>query len=230
MRKDFRIKFLEPIEGKAKVLCIGDKKLTQDKYIMLDILDLSAGGLRIQSKLDLPDDTKIFMEIAFEVEEELFEFSGHIIWKERAHHTFQYGLQFVGITELERERLVATLNQYQVQKSKTASHNSASNINRRKNLQPLIKYINTLAQPIYLVTEEYDIIDFNRAAENIGCEYDEKCYSAIFKQKKPCPFCKLNLATHSSDPIKKDVEIEEDKHSLSWFYLGQGVFLNSIND
>ncbi|SMB87685.1 hypothetical protein SAMN00017405_1743 [Desulfonispora thiosulfatigenes DSM 11270] len=228
MRKDFRIDFLEPLEAKAILISIGQTKLNLDKCIPIKILNLSCGGIKAESLLDVPMENQIIAKIVFEFENHSYQVHGQFVWKENQYNRLFYGINFIGLTPLEEERLRTALNNYQAQKIQQNQKMKIHKINMRRNLKPLIRLIKALPQPVFLVTEDRKIVDFNFAAQKQGCLLEGTCYKNVWDRPDPCPFCQLKKAKDLTHFLDLNLPVEEEEYFIRWFYLGDGVYYHSI--
>lgn len=108
-RKYFRLKLDFPLGAEMTVIKINNKdvKLGTSKTL---IEDISLGGLRFLSNINLPirgDFTLRFTTVIFK---ERVQFIGKNVWKTEVNGLFRYGFEFI-MTERERDQFAAILNQ-----------------------------------------------------------------------------------------------------------------------
>ncbi|NJP38246.1 PilZ domain-containing protein [Alkalicoccus luteus] len=72
------------------------------------MLDLSAGGLRLRTSLDLPDETDL--TFSFTIADTALEPSGCIVWKRKEFGEYVYGIDFHETTD--GEAVVKALKMY----------------------------------------------------------------------------------------------------------------------
>ncbi|QKS72885.1 PilZ domain-containing protein [Paenalkalicoccus suaedae] len=73
------------------------------------VLNISPGGLRLQTALSLPEDS---CELTFDVtiQEQTIQPEGVIMWKEKAGEVFTYGIDFT--TEDHKDTIMKELKEY----------------------------------------------------------------------------------------------------------------------
>lgn len=119
-RQYFRVKVdLEPC--RLQVLAIRGTKVNIDKEIFGHMVDISAGGMLVQTALDLPVDKNIVVKAFFKLLGETFALEASIVRKEDHGDVFRYGLRFDNVIDRERVRLLRVLSRLQV-KQKAKKH------------------------------------------------------------------------------------------------------------
>ncbi|NEU30330.1 EAL domain-containing protein [bacterium LRH843] len=113
-RKYYRINFAYPSESKMTIVEFKGKKLSLGASNVL-IEDISLGGLRYVDAIDLPVHPDIKLKFTLCLLDEEIEVSGFLTRKQEIDdNLFQYGIQFI-LTDAERNRLAALINQLDVQ-------------------------------------------------------------------------------------------------------------------
>lgn len=87
------------------IVAIGDK-IINTNYTMCCIHDLSAGGLRFTSHLDLPTSPKVLFEFKTKILNQIIQVPGIILRKQKKLNFYEYGVKF----QLSEERQLAMLN------------------------------------------------------------------------------------------------------------------------
>ncbi|MGI6332641.1 MAG: PilZ domain-containing protein [Zhaonellaceae bacterium] len=221
-RNSFRVYFTNPIEGTGKIISVNKKSVTLEKCFSFQILDLSASGIRINTILDFPVDREIVVELTFEFEKEKFVLLGKILRRDRLKRVVEYGIQFLGLLSIDERRLVKCLNSYQVKKIKVQKEQP------QKYIVPnsLLKIINILPYPTYLINKERFLIGVNNQAKTKGVILGNKCYEEIFSRKNICPFCRLDEITATKDIIDFEINFGQRKNLASWIYLEKDLYLH----
>jgi hypothetical protein len=219
-RKYFRVKFYESIKAVAEVLQIKGKNVSLGKLFQVNLLDLSAGGTKINTYLELPVTSKPIIRISFVFEEETYELCGEIVRTAEGSKN-EYGIKFIGLSEKEVQRLIISLNEHQVKKKKISRNGKLS-----KRLEPLVKILQLLPFAAYLVTREHAIVAANKAAKEIGVAIEEKCYLTIYKRRTVCQHCQLNQAASEDKPLSCEVVIRDQKYLAHWLHLEDGLTLH----
>ncbi|MFC0473554.1 PilZ domain-containing protein [Halalkalibacter kiskunsagensis] len=111
-KEAFRYRFKTPIIAQFTLVKIADKEVTSSAG-EINILDISPGGLRGQSTLELPDPkkTKITLEINFSLRSQKLIVRGEVVWKKELAQRYEYGIDFT-ITEKACQQLIAELKEY----------------------------------------------------------------------------------------------------------------------
>lgn len=112
-REYFRLKVdREPC--RFQIISIQGTKVSVDKEMYGEILDISAGGLLCQVSLDLPVDKSLVVKVFFKLMGEAFALEGTIVRREVHGDTFRYGLRFDNLIDRDRERLLRVLSRLQI--------------------------------------------------------------------------------------------------------------------
>lgn len=113
-RRNFnRIRFPHPLEADMRLLSIGDRKLHLGKANIL-IEDMSIGGLRYISTLNLPVREDLLFEFDTQILGKSIKLLGTVIWKEEIYEELlEYGIEFI-INRDERNTLEALLNSFEI--------------------------------------------------------------------------------------------------------------------
>lgn len=108
-RKYFRLKFDFPLGAEMTVIKINNKdvKLGASKTL---IEDISLGGLRYLSNINLPIREGFILQLTTVICRKKVQFTGKNVWKSENNGLYQYGFEFT-ITERERDQFASLLNQ-----------------------------------------------------------------------------------------------------------------------
>ncbi|WP_162879156.1 PilZ domain-containing protein [Paraliobacillus quinghaiensis] len=97
-QEPLRYTFAKPIEGDFTII-INDHNDPEDQTQhktgsgRLEVIDLSPGGMRFATELDLPLNEKDFLiEVSFRFVEEDVKMVGNLVWKKEKVKRFEYGL------------------------------------------------------------------------------------------------------------------------------------------
>jgi hypothetical protein len=108
-REYFRIGLKIPLSAQLKIVGINNT-LVETKYASIFVTDISAGGLRIHSKLDLPLHIDLLLEFTFSLFHKDVKFLGTIVRKSTLTSTlFEYGIRF-SLNETQHALLTGHLN------------------------------------------------------------------------------------------------------------------------
>lgn len=83
------------------------------------IEDISLGGLRFLSTMNLPAQRDLILRFETRILDEQINFTGYIVWKKEVNNLFQYGLEF-NINDKEREKFTPILNRLTIQLNKNS--------------------------------------------------------------------------------------------------------------
>lgn len=112
-RKYFRLQLDFPLCTEMTVLKFKNKPLKVGMSKAL-IQDISLGGLRYISNIDLPVQEDFVLLFNTEILGRKRQFIGHNVWKSESNGFYEYGLQFT-INNQERDRFAATFNKLTLQ-------------------------------------------------------------------------------------------------------------------
>lgn len=107
-REFFRVSFARSISGKVAV--------PEKEEVLVDIFNLSAGGLVFTASLDFALHENVLCH--FELLDEEFTLEGKIVRKLEKEPYFEYGVQFA-INQQTSSKLFQQLNAYQIRKRKS---------------------------------------------------------------------------------------------------------------
>ncbi|CQR47220.1 PilZ domain protein [Paraliobacillus sp. PM-2] len=105
-QESLRYQFPKPINGTFVILIdnIEQDKLHRSDAGNLQIIDLSPGGMKIGTDLDLPLDKKNYLlEISFMLGQEKVKMTGTIVWKKKRISGYYYGIEGLESEEKEQE-------------------------------------------------------------------------------------------------------------------------------
>lgn len=108
-RQHERILFQYPLFAKLMFNYFGRKPVSTKKYAPIYIRDMSAGGLRFSSHLDLPIDKKILYLFETTLLDQTLKIDGELLRKEENKTFFEYGVRFI-IDKQEQDSLLVLLN------------------------------------------------------------------------------------------------------------------------
>ncbi|MHA6252471.1 EAL domain-containing protein [Oceanobacillus sp. CAU 1775] len=108
-RKFYRHDFLYAVLGKMTVSEVNNKKVNLGTTEIL-IKDISLGGMKIKSNLNLPTNKNVKYKFIFNLMDESFQLVGQLRWKNEARgNTSFYGFEFE-LTQNDEDRLAAIMN------------------------------------------------------------------------------------------------------------------------
>jgi hypothetical protein len=226
-RSHFRVDIIDPVKAVARLVSINGAEAPVQKLIEINVRDLSAGGMKIETLLDLPTNIKIVLRVSFDFEEQHFDVLGIILRKKKlAGELKEYGVKFIGISRLEEYRLVRCLNQYKIKNVK--SKKSQVDLRKQKGIGPMVKMIEAMDFPAYLVTAQRVVVAANRTALAEGAHLGERCYLTVCQNKKVCSFCQIDKAQSSEDILSTQAYVRNDNRTVNWIYLENGLTLHYL--
>lgn len=105
----YRHEFPHAVVGKLTVAQVGEKKVSLGYSKML-IRDISLGGMKIKSDLNLPIRDSVKYKFIFTLLGEPFELIGQLRWKEKARgETYFYGIEFE-LCQVEEDHMAPLMN------------------------------------------------------------------------------------------------------------------------
>lgn len=105
-QESLRYTFPKPIKGTFIILLDyqDQDKLHKTDAGELEVIDLSPGGIKFSTHLDLPlKQTDFLVDVSFPLAKEEVNMKGHIVWKKEQVHSFHYGLEGIENEEKEQE-------------------------------------------------------------------------------------------------------------------------------
>lgn|SRR5690606_39071142 len=112
-RQYFRVT-VDMVPCRLQILSIEGTKVNIDKEMFGQIVNVSAGGLLVQTTLDLPADKKFVVKAFFRLLGESFALEASIVRKEVHDNFYRYGMRFENILDRDRVRLLRVLSRLQV--------------------------------------------------------------------------------------------------------------------
>lgn len=108
-REYFRIALTIPLSAQLKIVGINNSEV-DTKYASICVMDISAGGLRIRSKLDLPIHIDLLLEFNFSLFQKDIKVLGLIVRKTTLSPAlYEYGIRF-SLNEQQHSELMGHLN------------------------------------------------------------------------------------------------------------------------
>ncbi|MHB1126327.1 MAG: PilZ domain-containing protein [Bacillota bacterium] len=113
-REFFRLPVDKPCS--FKLTAINGKPIGTDKMGSGKIVNISAGGLLLETALFFPPEIEIRLEITFELDQETFCIEGKIVRIDEPAPLYLYGIGFLKMPEHKQALLVSTLAKLQIAK------------------------------------------------------------------------------------------------------------------
>lgn len=113
-KEHFRYNFMIPHQAVFSIIKTGRSLNDQPVKTSLgqaEILNISPGGLKIQTIYDIPLDDDILLEIKFTINDHIFLITGQIRWQQKIDDEYVYGIKLVVSPEEKRE-LIDELKKY----------------------------------------------------------------------------------------------------------------------
>ncbi|MFD0694584.1 PilZ domain-containing protein [Paenibacillus sp. GCM10027628] len=102
-RENFRINLQIPLSAMFKIIGIHNKA-TDTKYTKISIKDISSGGIRMHTPLDLPVNMSLLLEFTFKLFSQDIKVLGTITRKNMLHESlYEYGIKF-SIADIQLEQ------------------------------------------------------------------------------------------------------------------------------
>ncbi len=115
-RKYYRLAFQNPLCADMTIIKFKDKD-TNLGYSNALIENISLGGLRFLTNINLPVQKDILLQFTTTILNESVTFIGVIVWKMEVDNLFQYGLEFQ-ISRIDRDKLAPLFNRLSIQVNK----------------------------------------------------------------------------------------------------------------
>lgn len=223
-RRYFRVVLIEQLSCRAKLLQVNDTKVITGKYLNCLIINLSGGGARLKTPVDLPFTVSYILGFSFQIEGEYFSLQGMIRWKKKLDPDYYYGVEFVDILEHDRERLIQCLNAYEFKKARVITQSKSP---KSPNTTAMGKIIEALPYPAYLIARNHTVVAANKAAMKFNLVFGEQCYLTIYGNKSICPFCKMELSSQDDGIVTaKNVLLHGKKFTANWLHIDGDLFLH----
>jgi hypothetical protein len=219
-RRNFRVSFMTPIPGEARIASVNSKPIKSDRFFPISILDLSASGMKIYTQINLPANKNIVLQTTFPLENKTVVLQGSLVWKEENPRQKIYGIKFTGITEREERQLIYDLNKIQLGKTRLEKEKGG----HRES--PAAKMLHALPYPALLVTAERKVLAVNKQSEKLGVLIGDRCYRGYWQNEKACSFCMLEKAPMYNGIVSYAVYIKDKKFLIHWLYLERKIFLH----
>jgi c-di-GMP-binding flagellar brake protein YcgR len=124
-REYFRLSLQIPLSAELKIIGI-NKLLVDTKYAQIVVVDISAGGLRIHAKIDLPLHIDLLLEFRFSLFDKQMKILGTITRKSRYNQELhEYGIRF-SLDDNDNSVLIGKLNLLHIRLRQTKVVSSCS--------------------------------------------------------------------------------------------------------
>ncbi len=202
-------------------------KIDKEKTIPLSILDLSAGGMKITSPLDLPVKSKIKFLIQFEIESEKFEVYCELLRKEQIGNEKEYGVKFLQLAIKEEIRLVRNLNMLKIKQSKFIDNQNLI-FKETIDIEKIVEVIEIMPGIAFILNPHRVVIAANKIALNKKMIIGDRCYIALNKNKKICTDCQIDKAQDLERMLTLKSTIFDQPCLKHWLHLGKGITLHYL--
>jgi hypothetical protein len=223
-RTQFRVDLVRPVKGTAELVSINGQRSHLKKNLPLSILDLSAGGMNVETPLDLPINVKMVFRVSFEFDDEPFEVSSELIRKNDYGDKKEYGAKFIDLSSKDEQRLVMCLNHYKIRQSK--EQKILEKNTELEEIHLLSKMLEALPGPAFIINKRRVILGLNTLAKNFGVRLGGRCHMAVGKSKRKCRCCRLEYARKVTRIIEEETVVFDGKYRASWLYLDYGLCLH----
>ena len=106
----FRFIFDPPLSGFFNIIRVNNLE-NKSRNGAMSVLDVSAGGLKFQSNLELPEHADLELLLTFIINNDKLSLQGRIIWKKKKGSTYMYGF-IMNENERLRETIIQELKVY----------------------------------------------------------------------------------------------------------------------
>ncbi|SPF44290.1 Type IV pilus assembly PilZ [Candidatus Desulfosporosinus infrequens] len=227
-RKYFRVDLLKEVSALAKISSVNDQVVEIDKIIPISLLDISAGGMRVRIRYDLP--TKLIkLTVKFEFENEQYDLLAQVLRKTpNAKGNNEYGLKLL-LTSQEQSRIVRSLNMYKIKNTKFRK--VELDFKAQKYARCFVKFLEIIDGPAYLITENRLVVAANLKAHEKGVKLGERCYKTICNRNEICPYCSLDKAISNNDQVVKSEAFELGENCTArWLYTEDGLIMHYFEE
>lgn len=90
-KEAFRFTFSPPIPGIFSITLINNA-VNKSRNGKMTVLDLSSGGIKFNSYLELPEGKELELMVTFKINEDDLDLHGKIMWKKKMMDSYLYGL------------------------------------------------------------------------------------------------------------------------------------------
>lgn len=230
-RQHFRVTLFKPIEGLVRFKSVNGKIIGPDKILPVLLLDLSASGAKIESKIDIPLKLEILLSASFEFEHEQFNFDCRMVRKKDQNGEIQYGLKFIGSSEMIEKKLINCLNTYQIKNTSVQSQDLKLN-NLKFTDVPIDKILEVFPYSAILMTENRFVLFGNKLAHEIGALSHHQCHQKIFENEKVCSHCRMEASFGCNEQVNCQVvvDIRGKNYIPYWLFLNNDMFLHYFKE
>ncbi|NHN31599.1 PilZ domain-containing protein [Paenibacillus agricola] len=124
-REYFRLSLQIPLSAELKIIGINEVSV-ETKYAQIVVVDISAGGLRIHAKLDLPLHIDLLLEFKFSLFDKQMKILGTITRKSMySPELYEYGIRF-SLDDHTHSLLIGKLNLLHIRLKQTKVVSSCS--------------------------------------------------------------------------------------------------------
>lgn len=106
----FRFIFDPPLSGFFNIIRVNNLE-NKSRNGAMSVLDVSAGGLKFQSNLELPEHADLELLLTFIINNDKLSLQGRIIWKKKKGSAYLYGF-IMNENERLRETIIQELKVY----------------------------------------------------------------------------------------------------------------------
>lgn len=106
----FRFIFDRPLSGFFSIIRVNNLE-NKSRNGAMSVLDISAGGLKFQSNLDLPEQADLELLLTFIINADEIDLRGRILWKKKSGSAYMYGF-IMNENESLKETIITELKIY----------------------------------------------------------------------------------------------------------------------
>lgn len=106
----FRFTFEPPLPGFFSIIRVNNME-NKSRNGSMNVLDISASGLKFQSNLELPERADLELLLTFTINSENINLRGKIIWKKKKTASYMYGF-IMNENEIQKETIIKELKVY----------------------------------------------------------------------------------------------------------------------
>ncbi|MBD0382176.1 PilZ domain-containing protein [Paenibacillus sedimenti] len=113
-RRFFRSIFRNTKIAEFSIYSYGDR-IINSKPALIQVIDISASGMKLQSTITLPIDPKIIYKITIELLDKTYTLYGYVVFQRQMNEgNYYHGLNFVYVSEDQEAELVRVINRMEI--------------------------------------------------------------------------------------------------------------------
>lgn len=113
-KEHFRFSFGTPLPTLLRIIKVSgqlENKPILSSFGNAEILDISPGGIKLQSVFEIPIDKPAYLELSFTLNEAALTLIGQIVWRQQQAKYYHYGITLLATTD-EKQYIINELKIY----------------------------------------------------------------------------------------------------------------------